>query len=346
MNITLTDNNDKILHTAGKYCTEDITLINKVQSLDTSDATASAEDIVKNKTAYVNGKKITGTFSFSSAASSIVYGDNIEVIDDLTLRFKTTFNKNEGFAKGSTFSLQADIDSLRTKIGLTPEKIAMGNTILGVEGTAESGVELDYSLLSGNNYTIKFAENPIEFLTASKNVFDLIEGATISTTGHYEGGGSPDAAIGNYFRKETNEVVRHKDVNNVMTYYAYFSDETLPFATALIDKSAYTTPGYYTIDYTTMSIKERVGSTLTLNFTYEMNSIRSMYKIVNGSRQWIDINSNNEEQWKENFKDLIEAIYPYEETIEVKELKAKIAELEAEMAEANTIIDQLNGEEV
>lgn len=193
---------------------------------------------------------------------------------------------------------------------------------------SESGaakVEVDYSLLSGNNYTITFSKNPIEFLTASNDVANLVEGATISTTGHYAGGGSPDAAIGNYFRKNTNEVVRHKNANNVMTYYAYFSDETLPFATDLTDISAYTTPGYYTIDYTTMSIIKRVGSVLTLNFTYEMNSIRAMYKIVNGARQWIDINVDNEKQWTNNFKDLIADIQPYEATVEVKDLQDELA---------------------
>lgn len=313
--------------------------------VDTSDATAVAQDLVINKTAYVNGKKITGTRVFKrqfSAQGKYLASSSKGSTFGATLREQTPCFTNDVVDINVTIS---DAEIAET-YDITSDKIIIGSTIAGVTGTATTGKELDYSLLSGNNYTIKFAENPIEFLTASKNVFDLVEGATISTTGHYKGGGSPDAAIGNYFRKETNEVVRHKDANNVMTYYAYFSDETLPFATALTNKSAYTTAGYYTIDYNTMSIIERVGSTLTLNFTYEMNSIRSMYQIVNSSRQWIDINSNNEEQWKENFKDLIEAIYPYEETIEVKELKAKIAELEAEMVEANTLIDQLNGEEV
>ena len=103
--------------------------------IDTSDATATAEDIVINKTAYVNGKKVVGTLSRSYGSSSVVFSDGIEVVDGLTLRFKKKFDEPEMFPKDSYYSLQADIDSLLSAIGLTADKIKAGETILGITGT-------------------------------------------------------------------------------------------------------------------------------------------------------------------------------------------------------------------
>lgn len=66
ISISIPAGESKRLLTAGKYCPSNILVTAEGSSeddtgLDTSDATATAPDILYNKTAYANGKKLTGT---------------------------------------------------------------------------------------------------------------------------------------------------------------------------------------------------------------------------------------------------------------------------------------------
>ena len=91
-----------------------LTELESGSSLDTSDATAAAADILKDKTAYVNGQKITGTIT-SVNAQTIT-----PTITDQTV------NSNVFLAGAITVAGDAN---------LLAENIKSGVTIFGVTGT-------------------------------------------------------------------------------------------------------------------------------------------------------------------------------------------------------------------
>lgn len=88
---------------------------------DTSDATATASDILQDKTAYVNGEKITGTISSYTGSSLIIPG-----VEDKVL------STAEGIYLPKAVKVAGESD-------LLAENIKKGVSIFGIVGTLESG---------------------------------------------------------------------------------------------------------------------------------------------------------------------------------------------------------------
>ena len=102
--------------------------ISGIESLtNTNDATATDGDVLANKTAYANGQKLYGSLPNKGEA-------NIELTD------LTTKTVERGYYSGGTAKI-ADAESAK----IIPENIKSGVTVLGVEGTLESGSSASYS---------------------------------------------------------------------------------------------------------------------------------------------------------------------------------------------------------
>ena len=106
-------------------------------SLDTSDATATSNDIAQGKIAYVNGKEIIGGVETVNTSMSQGVADIIPISN--FLYFESTFYTPTLFAKGTKYSIQQPYANVANAINLTSDKIVEGNTVLGIAGTATSG---------------------------------------------------------------------------------------------------------------------------------------------------------------------------------------------------------------
>lgn len=109
----------------------------------TSDANAMTEDIAMNKTAYINGQKITGSLplfpnSRTFTVDNAGVADNIE---DSELEFTTINTAKQILDSNLNMKFSAPYSDIVTAIGLTADKLISGNTILGIEGAAPTGID-------------------------------------------------------------------------------------------------------------------------------------------------------------------------------------------------------------
>lgn len=117
------------------------TEITSIQTgIDTSDATVTADDITMNKVAYAKGQKVVGTLPlFPNSRTFTVDGGVTNDTENNRIQISTINSTKQTLDRNLNMEFNGEYSDVANAVGLTPEKLVKGNTVLNVEGTAELG---------------------------------------------------------------------------------------------------------------------------------------------------------------------------------------------------------------